>query len=417
MIESALLKQDYKEALRIIGALPKPFDRNWEFSCLKIQLMDLLGQLSLSDLSKFNLRPEHVWTWHLFAADILARKQKWNEALKCIEEARKNRPLEQQTWDQQAWRVDTQRALILFLKEGRESKALQEAVESIKKQASTAKARILCFPTLVGMYSFLGRFEQSREILDYILKSRDLKMQWTARKVELVVLGAQGRLTESLDLLDALEPLHEGNGSYWLMRMQMQNTRSEESALAICQILKRTLHPTSKLSKSGELWCEYARFLMDPFAFRPAEDSPLYVPFSFEKGEEALNTALKQTPQYGDTYIEYLNLLKMRQAAGQDKSCDQKIEKLKKLFLQNRPHQGLLFSLCVPSYAASYVEIWDIIAKKVDAQLKQGVPAEPTAFGIRFSNLGSLIQWGKISEQQVLLMLMRFSQFSPYKFA
>jgi hypothetical protein len=54
-----------------------------------------------------------------------------------------------------------------------------------------------------------------------------------------------------------------------------------------------------EVPKSGEVWCESARCCLNPL-----------IPASFDLGsaQRSLNFAIQFTPQYGDTFIEFLKL-------------------------------------------------------------------------------------------------------------
>lgn len=61
------------------------------------------------------------------------------------------------------------------------------------------------------------------------------------------------------------------------------------------EVFKKALQ---EVPKSGEVWCEGARICLDPTSEY----------FCLESAEEFLKFGVTFTPQYGDSFIEYLKL-------------------------------------------------------------------------------------------------------------
>ena len=81
-------------------------------------------------------------------------------------------------------------------------------------------------------------------------------------------------------------------GRFWSILMQLKMFEGEDSQLSV---FKQALQ---EAPKSGEVWCEGARLLMNP--------TSKY--FNLSAAADFLNNAIKFTPQYGDSFIELLRL-------------------------------------------------------------------------------------------------------------
>jgi hypothetical protein len=128
--------------------------------------------------------------------------------------------------------------------------------------------------------------------------------------LEGILLEARaGKLDEAIVTAQEAVNMHPGTGRLWALCIQLHH-KSEKSCkiqpsmfryssrrqhLSASRIM--THKAMAEVPKSGEVWCEHGRCLLNPLQV----DS-----FDLAKAFRALNFAINFTPQYGDTFIEYL---------------------------------------------------------------------------------------------------------------
>jgi len=91
--------------------------------------------------------------------------------------------------------------------------------------------------------------------------------------------------------------MHRGTGRLWAALIQL---RHDDGELNQMKVLRCALQA---VPKSGEVWCEGARILLNPF-------SPT---FDLKAASRHLSFAARFTPQYGDSFLEQLRLNMMDQ--------------------------------------------------------------------------------------------------------
>ena len=89
----------------------------------------------------------------------------------------------------------------------------------------------------------------------------------------------------------------------------------------------------NEVPKSGEVWCEGARIFLNPQS----------ACFNLVVARHFLNFAIEFTPQYGDSFIEYLRL---QMLVG---SPDASVERLWQLCINAEPNYGVLWFHCKSS--------------------------------------------------------------------
>ena len=106
--------------------------------------------------------------------------------------------------------------------------------------------------------------------------------------LELRAGNMQAAIQESLAALE----IHRGTGRLWAVLIQLKQCEGEhEQSRVFREALK-------EVPKSGEVWCEGARICMNPLSSK----------FNLAQAQQFLDFAIKFTPQYGDSFIEYLRL-------------------------------------------------------------------------------------------------------------
>lgn len=82
--------------------------------------------------------------------------------------------------------------------------------------------------------------------------------------------------------------VHTGTGRLWALLIQLKEIEGQQEQL---RIFKEALH---EVPKSGEVWCEGARIYLAKKEWATAR--------------KFLEFAIHFTPQFGDSFIEYLRL-------------------------------------------------------------------------------------------------------------
>ncbi|KAL9649847.1 hypothetical protein ABK040_009660 [Willaertia magna] len=204
----------------------------------------------------------------------LARKAYTKSAVKALDNLRWKVWLAGSRTELNAGNIEIARVLL--------SRALQEVPIKTKAVVLIECARL---------EEFCGNLEKAREFL--CRAKQETKHEWKVF-LESILLEMRAGDIESA-ILEAEEALqvHRGTGRLWAVLIQLKHMQGDTKQCH--KVFKEALE---EVPKSGEVWCEGARIALNP----------LSVKFSLEKAKRYLNFAIKFTPQYGDSFIEYLRL-------------------------------------------------------------------------------------------------------------
>ncbi len=135
-----------------------------------------------------------------------------------------------------------------------------------------------------------GDIKQAREILRSGIEKEgsDWKTYYEAVQFE----ARYGNIDEAIKLAEDALKIHEGTGRLWALLIQLYGSRGS------IEQEKCLIRSIESVPKSGEVWCEAARFRMNPL-------ESLY---SLETASRYLDFAIQFTPQYGDSFIEAIRL-------------------------------------------------------------------------------------------------------------
>lgn len=139
---------------------------------------------------------------------------------------------------------------------------------------------------------FRGDLASARALLDYAREMPWGKKEWKVWLESILFERRAGQIQTAVALSEAALELHSGTGRLWAVLIQLKAHESPEDQL-------RVLYNALRLvPKSGEVWCEAARLFTNP--------KTMY--FDLNRARKCLSFALQFTPQYGDSFIEWLRL-------------------------------------------------------------------------------------------------------------
>jgi tetratricopeptide (TPR) repeat protein len=156
---------------------------------------------------------------------------------------------------------------------------------------------------------FIGNISNARKILQ---RARmEIEHDWRSYFESISLESRQNSLHTAIKIAKKAVQLHNGTGRIWAIYIQLfhrlqsrnlfklgsdQVIRFASSATALNLISKKAIN---EVPKSGEVWCEMGRCSLNPL---------LEQQFNLHFAQQALMFAIQFTPQYGDTFIEFLRL-------------------------------------------------------------------------------------------------------------
>jgi hypothetical protein len=137
--------------------------------------------------------------------------------------------------------------------------------------------------------------DRARKIL---LRSRlEARGEWKVFLESVLLEMRAGQWDRAVEEAKAALQIHTGTGRLWAILVQLRYLDGDAEQL---RVLRQAL---GEVPKSGEVWCEGARIHL----------SPLSRAFDLRKAEQYLDFAIQFTPQYGDSFLELLRLLLLRE--------------------------------------------------------------------------------------------------------
>mmetsp|Transcript_10471 Transcript_10471/g.15963 ORF Transcript_10471/g.15963 Transcript_10471/m.15963 type:complete len:1224 (+) Transcript_10471:145-3816(+) len=187
------------------------------------------------------------------------------------------------------------------------------------------KSKYHVFLECSRLEEFQGNINSARKIL--LKARREIKNEWKLFLETVLVEARAGNVAGAVYLADKALSLDSGSGRLWALLVQlahriecrgrMTHTQASEERLfsgldraeysdvipppeyevpSKYTILSRALQV---VPKSGEVWCEGARTLLNPLSASS---------FDLGMAQKYLSFAIQFTPQYGDSFIEYVRL-------------------------------------------------------------------------------------------------------------
>jgi la-related protein 1 len=198
-------------------------------------------------------------------------------------------------------------------------------------QEVPSKSKASVYIECSRLEEYIKNFEVARSILSFA--KTELQNDWRLCLESILLEARRGNMLVAVELAREAVAIHPGTGRIWALYIQL-NHRWESSAEFL---LKKKSHMTKlvdylmdfpepegnnysqkfndvtttspknlivrkaimEVPKSGEVWCEEGRCRLNPF---------LLYDFDLGTAQKSFSFAIQFTPQYGDTFIEYLRL-------------------------------------------------------------------------------------------------------------
>ncbi len=338
----------YFAALEKLDLCIQLYPNKGRYRRLQLQLFQQMGAIEPSHMYFIKTAnavvPDYKWRWHMQESQHYANLGKWKDAFGALDLAEKAIPAIHHS----PWKLSLQRAILLW-QSGQGLPVVQRIFDTLlqKSRLNAYHIHELIFP-IACIYQLYGDVPSALKILDQNIQklqgAKKLKYTWLFRTEQINALVYGRYIHEAEKLLLELEPLHRNQARYWALRIKLASGNTPEEVLKISKLIIESARDIPVVKKSGEMLCEYARFLMNPTKLRPSANHPCYIEYSLDLAGQALEKAIEITPQYADSYIELLRLYKIKGAQAP------MIQNLKERFFKApAPFWGTLYSLCVNS--------------------------------------------------------------------
>jgi tetratricopeptide (TPR) repeat protein len=153
---------------------------------------------------------------------------------------------------------------------------------------SKTKAVVLIEYARLEEYS--GNIDKAREYLQRAQK--EARHEWKVFLESILLEMRAGEMQRAIKEAENALEIHRSTGRLWAVLIQLKQCEGEDEQM---RVFKQAL---DEVPKSGEVWCEGARIRLNPLSRR----------FNLQTARQYLDFAIKFTPQYGDSFIEYLRL-------------------------------------------------------------------------------------------------------------
>jgi la-related protein 1 len=160
------------------------------------------------------------------------------------------------------------------------------------------KSKAHVFLECARLEEFCGDVGKARKIL---ARARmEARGEWKVFLESVLLEMRAGEWGRAVEEARSALTIHTGTGRLWAILVQLRYVEGDgEQLLVLRQALR-------EVPKSGEVWCEGARIHL----------SPVSRSFDLGMAEKYLDFAIQFTPQYGDSFLELLRLVMLRQVVG-----------------------------------------------------------------------------------------------------
>jgi len=292
---------------------------------LKLKLSEILGydENAVVESALPQLSSELVWKLYFELAQIHHRK---NQIFECRSSYAKAVVSCQ---DNLVWKIwlggartelqennyDISRKLLI--------RAHQEVPEKMKATVLIEMSRL---------EEYLGNVDQARY---YLRKAKRITSHEWKVFLEAVLLEIRSNeFYKARDEVDAALKLHSTTGRLWAVKIQLTHILNVAEGKGTEEQISVFIEALQNVPKSGEVWCEGARI-----AIYSKE---------FSKARRYLDFAVQFTPQYGDSFIEYLRLELLSAEPSERASIleGRECEEIERICINSDPTYGVCWSFC-----------------------------------------------------------------------
>jgi tetratricopeptide (TPR) repeat protein len=186
------------------------------------------------------------------------------------------------------------------------------------------KTRAVVLIECARLEEFIGNLDKAREFLKRA--KAEAKHEWKVFLESILLEMRAGEFDRAIEEAQSALQIHRRTGRLWAVLIQLMHIKGEDKQL---KVLKEAIQ---EVPKSGEVWCEGARIRLNPLSSE----------FDLEKAKHHLEFAIRFTPQYGDSFIEYLRYEHL--AKGPLMEADAK--RIEQLCINADPNYGPLWFHC-----------------------------------------------------------------------
>ncbi|KAL0484846.1 FPGS1 [Acrasis kona] len=153
------------------------------------------------------------------------------------------------------------------------------------------KTRAVVLIECARLEEYTGDLKKARSFLKRA--QHEAKHEWKVFLESILLEMRAGEHQRAIQEAQRALKIHRGTGRLWAVLIQLKGYL--EGPDAQLKVFREAL---DEVPKSGEVWCEGARIRLNPLTNK----------FNLDKARKYLDFAIKFTPQYGDSFIEYLRL-------------------------------------------------------------------------------------------------------------
>lgn len=196
-------------------------------------------------------------------------------------------------------------------------------------QTAPLKSKLFVIIERAHYYEYYGDINTALSLLLEAIRANQKEWKYTLEYAS--ILRRHNRLVEALESIAFSLTLGDNmsTGRLWAL---YASTAQSKGASSHYMVIKAAIY---HCPKSADVWVELARLFLNP----------VYNCFNIATAEDALAKAVYYTPQYGDTYIEWLRLLVIKYLVyGTDISSV--VRQCLGLCIDMKPTYGNLWSYC-----------------------------------------------------------------------
>uniref|UniRef100_A0A6T8Z5T3 Uncharacterized protein n=1 Tax=Haptolina ericina TaxID=156174 RepID=A0A6T8Z5T3_9EUKA len=232
----------------------------------------------------------------------------------------------------------------------REFQVSQDLLERAYEE-SPPKTRAIVMLEQSRLHELRGKADLARKLLKSARRTN--RQEWKVF-LESVLLELRSQdVPRALQEARKALKVHRGTGRLWAVLIQLEHAQGVERQLRVFQ---QALH---EVPKSGEVWCEGARICLNPFSAH----------YNLHAARQFLDYAIEFTPQYGDSFIEYLRLLMLLDAPRHQ--LEQQLERLWQLCINAEPNYGTLWFHCKTSVLLTTRQVLQSATELIERELRE----------------------------------------------